>query len=253
MERAEMFLMNNGTLSKHVSTHLKVLFFAKLKEIIGSSEIIFDMEKGSTVQEFKNQLVVKFPQLKDYLPIMLVSINQNFAFDSDTIPENAEIACFPPVSGGHMDTNARIEVSTNEFDFNSLITQSIQNSTGAVVMFTGVIRGETSNSEHPLTSGLEYEAYIPMAEAKMAQVAEEIHEKWPTVQKIVIIQRLGYMDAGTPTVVVLCSAAHRNTGVFEAALYGIDRIKEIVPIWKKEISPNGESWIEGDYIPGERD
>ncbi len=245
--------MNNNNLSDHESIHLKILFFAKLKELIGASEIKFDVENGATIQDLKNWLVLEFPQLKDYLPIMLVSINQNFAFDSDAIPDNAEIACFPPVSGGQVDDEVKIEVSTNEFDFNSLITQSIQNSTGAVVMFTGVIRGETNNSDHPLTSGLEYEAYIPMAEAKMTQVAEEIREKWPTVQKIVIIQRIGYMDAGTPTVVVLCSAAHRHTGVFDAAKYGIDRVKEIVPIWKKEISPDGETWIEGDYIPGKED
>lgn len=120
-------------------------------------------------------------------------------------------------------------------------------------MFTGVIRGETKNSEHPNTSGLEYEAYIPMAKAKMLQVAEEIRSKWPTMQKIVIIQRIGYMNAGTPTVVVICTAAHRNTGIFDAAKYGIDRIKEVVPIWKKEISPDGDSWIEGDYIPEKGD
>ena len=87
----------------------------------------------------------------------------------------------------------------------------------------------------------------------MLQIAEEIRNNWPSIQKIVLIQRIGYMDAGTPTIVVLCSAAHRNTGVFEAAKYGIDRIKEVVPIWKKEIGPDGQSWIEGDYIPGEND
>jgi molybdopterin synthase catalytic subunit len=245
--------MNNNNQSEHEFIQLQILFFAKLKELIGASKIKFDIEKGSSIHDLKNHLVERYPQLEDFLPIMLVSINQNFAFDSDLIPENAEIACFPPVSGGQLDVDVMIAVSINEFDFNALITQSIQNSTGAVVMFTGVIRGETNNPDHPLTSGLEYEAYIPMAEAKMAQVAEEIRDKWPTVQKITIIQRIGYMDAGTPTVVVLCSAAHRHTGVFDAAKFGIDRVKEIVPIWKKEISPDGETWIEGDYIPGKGD
>lgn len=245
--------MNNDNPSNHEHIHLKILFFAKLKELTGSSQIKFDVKKGSTIQDLKNRLIEEYPQLQDYLPIMLISINQNFAFNTDVIPENAEIACFPPVSGGQMDDDTMIAVSTNDFDFNALITQSIQNSTGAVVMFTGVIRGETNNSDHPLTRGLEYEAYIPMAEAKMAQIADEIKDKWPTVEKIVIIQRIGYMDAGTPTVVVLCSAAHRHTGVFDAARYGIDRVKEIVPIWKKEISPDGETWIEGDYIPGKGD
>ena len=59
----------------------------------------------------------------------------------------------------------------------------------------------------------------------------------------------GRMLPMTPTVLIACSASHRDTGVFEAARYGIDRLKEIVPIWKKEIGPNGETWVEGDYIP----
>ena len=245
--------MNEGTTENNEFIHLRILFFATLKEVVGKTEIEIEFEKGKTISELKNRLVLEYPQLTDYLPIILVAINQNFAFDSDEILENAEIAFFPPVSGGSTDVDIMVAVSTTEIDFNSLMTNAIQNSTGAMVMFTGVIRGETNNVDHPLTTGLEYEAYAPMAEAKMKQIAAEIQEKWPTIEKIVLIQRIGYMDAGTPTIVVLCTAAHRHTGVFEAAKYGIDRIKEIVPIWKKEISPNGDTWIEGDYIPGKGD
>ena len=232
---------------------VKLLFFAKLKDIVGTAEISMILEKGSIVSDLKNILIIQYPILKEYLPIMLVSVNQSFAFDEDPIPNEAEIAFFPPVSGGNLDNDTFVEISTNEFDFNHLISQAIQKSTGAIVMFTGVIRGETENSNHPLTVSLEYEAYIPMAKAKMAQVADEIRLKWPSVQRIVIIQRIGFMEAGMPTIVVLCAAAHRNTGVFDAAKYGIDRIKEVVPIWKKEIGPHGETWIEGDYIPGKDD
>jgi len=244
----------NNTLSlnsKFVRIHL--LFFAKLKEVVGKTSFELDIPKGMIVSDLKKQLVQLFPSLEPFLPIMLVSINQNFAFDTDLINEDCEIALFPPVSGGSMNNDVLVKVSINDFDFNTIISDAILRSTGAVVLFTGVIRGETDNSSHPTTTGLEYEAYIPMAESKMQQVADEIKDKWPSVQKIVIIQRIGYMDAGTPTVIVLCSAAHRNTGVFDAAKYGIDRVKEIVPIWKKEIGPDGETWVEGDYIPEKGD
>lgn len=87
------------------------------------------------------------------------------------------------------------------------------------------------------------------AEAKMKQVADEIRERWPTIEGIAIVQRIGRLYPRTPTVLIACTAAHRDTGVFEAARYGIDRLKEIVPVWKKEVGPNGEEWIEGDYIP----
>jgi molybdopterin synthase catalytic subunit len=73
------------------------------------------------------------------------------------------------------------------------------------------------------------------------------------VEGIAIVQRIGRLDPGTPTVLIACSAAHRDTGVFEAARYGIDRLKEIVPIWKKEVGPGGEEWVEGKYTPKAED
>ena len=88
-----------------------------------------------------------------------------------------------------------------------------------------------------------------MAEAKMKQVAGEIRARWPSVEGIAIVQRVGRLYPRTPTVLIVCTAAHRDTGVFEAARYGIDRLKEIVPVWKKEVGPDGEEWIEGDFIP----
>jgi molybdopterin synthase catalytic subunit len=92
-----------------------------------------------------------------------------------------------------------------------------------------------------------------MAEAKMLQVAEEIRKKWPEVQGIAMVQRIGVLDPKTPTVLIACSAAHRDTGVFEATRFGIDRLKEIVPIWKKEIGTSGEVWVEGEYTPTHED
>jgi len=130
-----------------------------------------------------------------------------------------------------------------------LIGKLSTNTTGAVVMFNGIVRGLTLKDFPLETTQIEYEAYRPMAEKKMYQVAEEIRTRWPEVESIAIIQRVGIMAPGTPTVTIACSAAHRNTGVFDAARYGIDRLKEVVPIWKKESSVNGEKWVEGVYFP----
>ena len=140
-------------------------------------------------------------------------------------------------------------VTESELDLNDLLAQITQTSTGAAAIFTGMVRGQTSRGAAHETEYLEYEAYVPMAEAKMKQVADEIRERWPSVEGIAIVQRIGKLYPKTPTILIGCTAAHRDTGVFEAARYGIDRLKEIVPIWKKEISPNGESWVEGEYIP----
>jgi len=140
-------------------------------------------------------------------------------------------------------------ITEDEIDLNDLLARITLTSTGAAAIFAGMVRGQTTRDDAHETEFLEYEAYVPMAEAKMKQVSEEIRAKWPVVEGIAIVQRIGKLYPKTPTVLIACTAAHRDTGVFEAARYGIDRLKEIVPIWKKEVSPTGEFWVEGDYIP----
>ena len=140
-------------------------------------------------------------------------------------------------------------VSEAEIDLNDLLEQITLPSTGAAAIFTGMVRGVTSGNDPHETIYLDYEAYIPMAEAKMKQVADEIRQRWSSVEGIAIVQRVGRLYPKTPTVLIACTAAHRDTGVFDAARYGIDRLKEIVPIWKKEVGPEGEEWVEGEYIP----
>lgn len=144
-------------------------------------------------------------------------------------------------------------ITEDELDLNALLAQIVLPSTGAACIFTGVVRAITQRGEPHKTVYLEYEAYKPMAEAKMRQVAREIRDRWPEVEGVAIVQRIGHLEPGTPTVLIACTAAHRDTGVFEAARYGIDRLKEIVPVWKKEVGPSGETWVEGEYIPEKGD
>ncbi len=142
-----------------------------------------------------------------------------------------------------------LSVTESELDLNELLAKITLPTTGAAAIFTGMVRGVTSRAPEHETRYLLYEAYVPMAEAKMRQVADEIRQRWPVVEGIAIVQRIGRLDPQTPTVLIACTSAHRDDGVFEAARYGIDRLKEIVPIWKKEVGPSGEEWVEGEYIP----
>jgi MoaE-MoaD fusion protein len=147
-------------------------------------------------------------------------------------------------------------ITEAEIDLNELVDRVTLPSTGAAAIFAGMVRGITlrhcsaqvSRDNPHETVFLEYEAYKPMAEAKMKQVADEIRARWSTIEGIAIVQRIGRLYPCTPTVLIACTAPHRDTGVFEAARYGIDRLKEIVPVWKKEVGPNGGEWVEGDYI-----
>jgi MoaE-MoaD fusion protein len=227
--------------------HITVLFFATLKDRAGTNRQELELPAEATVADLKSILIEHFPAVKPLLANTLVSVNKNYSFDDDKIPDGAEVALFPPVSGGSFPTI--LEIVQEPLDHDDLLKQITLPTTGAICVFSGIVRGETQRGDAHRTQALEYEAYIPMAKAKMAQVADEIRQRWPSIEGIVIVQRIGLLEAGTPTVVIACSAAHRDTGVFEAGRYGIDRLKEIVPIWKKEIGPGGEEWIEGDYHP----
>lgn len=141
-------------------------------------------------------------------------------------------------------------ITESEIDINDVLAKITLPTTGAAAIFTGMVRGTTKREPAHDTLYLQYEAYVGMAQEKMRQVAEEIRARWPVVEGIAIVQRIGRLQPQTPTVLIACTAAHRDDGVFDAARYGIDRLKEIVPVWKKEVGTQGTEWVEGDYVPG---
>ena len=232
--------------------NIRVLFFATLKDRAGTRERWMELPDSDRLRDLKDLLGRENPSLVPLLKTSLASINREFAFDEDLIPAGAEVAFFPPVSGGNGPPTI-FSITEDVLDLDLLLAQITLPTTGAACVFTGMVRGVTSREDPHETVFLEYEAYKPMAEAKMQQVVEEIRQRWPAVEGIAIVQRIGHLYPGTPTVLIACTAAHRDTGVFEAARYGIDRLKEIVPVWKKEVSPNGEVWVEGEYIPEKSD
>lgn len=229
-----------------------IYLFATLRERVGSAKIEVLVGEKASVAELKIAAARAFPELDDYLPNVLVAVNQAYAFNDEEIPTDAEVAFFPPVSGGSGYPTI-VEIADGALSLDEYLPKITGFSTGAICIFYGVVRGKTSRGTAHVTSELVYEAYETMAKTKMLQVADEIRERWPEVEGILIIQRIGRLAPGTPTIVIACSAAHRDTGIFEASRYGIDRLKEIVPIWKKEITPEGEIWVEGEYHPQKGD
>lgn len=232
---------------------IKVLYFATLQDRAGVKEEMLDLEDGASVAGLKNWLAREKSALASALDSCLVSVNHEFAFDQEPLSDGDEVGLFPPVSGGQPAAQDILEVTEEAFNLDRLIRRMVEPTTGAACAFTGVVRARTEAGGAHETEYLEYEAYQPMAEAKLAQVAREIRERWPTIERVAIIQRIGQLEAGTPTVLIACTAAHRDSGVFEATRYGIDRLKEIVPIWKKEVGPDGAEWVEGSYLPSPSD
>jgi molybdopterin synthase catalytic subunit len=236
-----------------VTVHIRVLYFASLRQRLGFSEEALDLPDDATIADLKATVAKTHPEVADSLRTAIASVNREFALPEQSLHAADEVALFPPVSGGGEGPPTHLRVTDEPLDFNALLASIILPTTGAACVFSGMVRGESDGEPPRVTERLEYEAYAPMAEAKLRQVAQEIRARWPSVEGIALVQRVGRLDAGTPTIIVACSAAHRDSGVFEAARYGIDRIKEIVPVWKKEVGPGGETWIEGHHIPGAED
>jgi molybdopterin synthase catalytic subunit len=117
---------------------------------------------------------------------------------------------------------------------------------GAVVTFTGIVRGTNQGRQ---VRYLEYEAYPEMAEVVLAQIGDEVKARWQ-VDAVAIVHRTGRLEIGEASVVIAIASGHRQ-GAFEAGRYAIDRIKQIVPVWKKEYFEGGEVWIEGPSQPPE--
>ena len=140
-----------------------------------------------------------------------------------------------------MSMQKRFEITRQPIAVEDVVGRVVAPDRGAVVTFVGVVRDHNKGRR---VQYLEYEAYPEMAEESLAQIGSEIQARWPAIDDVCIVHRVGRQDAGEISVVIAIAAAHRPD-TFDATRYAIERIKEIVPIWKKEVWEDGESWLEG--------
>lgn len=234
--------------------NLEIKLFATLRDRAGCNSLQITLDHPASVQDMLNEIEAKYNELAPALSTALVAVNKQFAFPDTPLHPADEIALFPPVSGGSIHHPTFFKITEEEVDYNAVYQVIGGTDVGAIISFSGFVRGETDRiGLPPQTMFLEYEAYSAMAEEKMAQIAREIWREWPLVKGIAIVQRVGRLEIGDMTTFVACAAAHRDQGAFEAARYGIDRLKEIVPVWKKEVGPDHSSWVEGAYRPDPAD
>lgn len=227
-----------------------VKLFARMRELTGSSTLERDVAENATIADLIQGLQEDYPGLAQVAPRTIASINRDFADHGSLLAEGDEVAFFPPVSGGSGANDGNFSVTFKPISLDETASKVLRPETGAVAVFGGVVRNVTAGKavEH-----LEYEAYEEMALAKLHQVASEARERWPKIVDIAIVQRIGQLAVGENAVVVAVSSPHRGDGCFEACAYAINRLKQIVPIWKKEVGPDGVEWIEGDYMPSTTD
>lgn len=133
------------------------------------------------------------------------------------------------------------EITREPIDKLGLERRLLTGAAGAVVTFDGVVREQTKGRR---VVSLQYEAYAPMAVKEMRRLGEEVRARWPEVERIGIIHRFGELAITESSVVIVITSPHRRVA-FEACHFTIDRLKQTVPIWKKEIFEDGEEWVEG--------
>ncbi len=131
------------------------------------------------------------------------------------------------------------EIVTTPIELNDLLAKVAAPRAGAISTFLGVVR---DNSLGRKVLYLLYEAYPPMAIKEMQKIEEELRRRW-TLEKIAITHRIGRLEVGEASVAIAVSSPHRREGI-EACHYAIDRLKQTVPVWKKEYWEGGEVWIE---------
>lgn len=234
-------------MSEEILVHLRL--FANARDVIGMSSVDMVVPVGTDIETLKNLILEKYQIPEKKFSGLIFSRNHVFVEKTTVLADQDEIGVFPPVSGGSDVIPTITRITDQPIDLNTLSTEINSTKTGAAVIFTGYVRGETPGSAHPTTDRLEYQAYDAMAVKMMGSICDEIRRQWPAVYGIFMVQRIGELLPGEIAVAIGITTGHRGEGCFEAARYGIDRLKEIVPVWKKEVSPDGEEWIEGSYLP----
>jgi molybdopterin converting factor subunit 1 len=227
---------------------VRVLFFGRLREIVGREADETELEAGARVEDLFARYSGHFPQLAELRASIAPSVNQEFADWKAALSSNDEVGFLPPVSGG-----SGAAATTSEEICELIRTPLLRDewlaslagpTDGAMVVFEGMAR---NHSRGRTVLRLEYEAYEPMAKSKMRRLAGELRRDFG-VTRVALVHRLGRIEIGEASILIAVSSPHRQAS-FDACRYAIDSFKRTVPIWKKEFFEDGSAWAEGEPLP----
>ena len=217
--------------------HVNIRLFASLRDMVGERDIAMDLPDGATVNELRQGLAERYPIVRALLPTLVCAVGEEYVPVDHVLRDGDFVAVIPPVSGGA----PLFVVTADPLDPRPLVESVRRDEAGAIALFFGVVRNENLRRR---VLYLEYDAYPAMAIKKMKEVAEEVCAKFP-VAEVGAMHRTGRLEIGETSLLVAVSSGHRAEA-FEACHYAVDRIKQIVPVWKKEVWEDGSAWIEGN-------
>ncbi|MEC9293557.1 MAG: molybdenum cofactor biosynthesis protein MoaE, partial [Chloroflexota bacterium] len=227
-------------MNQHIS-EISVLFFAAIRERAGASVVQVVAVDGMTVSDAVDTACRAAPSHFELETPVMLALNGEYVANDHPVKPGDEIAVIPPVSGGlgqNPDDSEWVFLTGDQLDA-AVLTEFVKtDADGAIVTFLGVTR---DSNQGRIVKYLEYEAYQPMAENKIGEIINEMRSRW-SIGKIAVAHRTGRVNIGETSMVIAVASPHRRPA-FEACLYFVDRLKEIVPIWKKEFFEGGEVWI----------
>lgn len=227
---------------------IRVLFFGPTRDVTGFSEEHVELAEGGRLEDLWRRYAGRFSRWAELSDSLVAAVNQEIAAPAQALHDGDEVAFLPPVSGGSSDLTAGQNAPK---DFYLITREPIRAAEfarqlkapedGAVVVFEGIVRNHSRGRK---TLYLEYEAYEPMAVRKMEEIGRKLKERF-SIDRVGIIHRVGRLEIGETSVAIVVTSAHRRAA-FEACRSAIDRLKQIVPIWKKEFFEDGAVWAEGE-------
>ncbi|MBL9019477.1 MAG: molybdopterin converting factor subunit 1 [Myxococcales bacterium] len=215
---------------------ISVLYFAVFREKLGTDGEALELPAGARVGDAVAALAAKHVPIAKLAGKFRVAVNQDFATDDHALADGDELALIPPVAGG---AEARhIKLLDTPLSLDRVVAAVAGSGMGGIVTFTGMVR---RHSRGVTVERLEYEAYGSMALREMTRLIVEIEAELPGVV-LAIEHRTGVLQIGDLAVVIAAAAPHRAEA-FTACRAMIDRLKDSVPIWKKEVSDDGSEWV----------
>lgn len=221
---------------------IHIRHFALVRELVGVNQESRTYPDLVTPDEVFADIGRDHPDLARLRGTVRVMVNHAYGAWDSPLEDGDELAFIPPVSGGS--GHRLFRVTASPLDARETEAFVRDPSCGAVLTFTGEVRDNARGSD---VTALDYEAYDEAATAMMGTIADEIEDQFG-VDRIAIIHRVGYLEPGEASVVISVASPHRDEA-FRAARHAIERLKQIVPIWKKEHYAGGETWIgsEAEY------